>query len=83
MKSKITREASNKPVLLKVEAPGREPFEKALVLKADQVIRAEMKKLEETQPRKQKTLNKKPRSSSKKKKREKKKSKNWETNPFG
>ena len=83
VKSKITREASNKPVLLKVEAPGREPFEKALVLKEDQVIRAEMKKLEETQPQKQKTLNKKPRSSSKKKKREKKKSKNWETNPFG
>ncbi len=82
VKSKITREASNSPVLLKVEAPGREPFEKALVLQVDQVIRAEMKELKETPPKEQKKLKKKPRSSTKKKKPGKKKGENWESNPF-
>ena len=77
IKSKITREASNKPVLLKVEAPGWKPFEKALSLQADQVIRVEMKKLKIAPPKKRKRIKKKPRGSTKKK------SKNWENNPFG
>lgn len=83
VQSKITREASSKPVLLKVEAPGREPFERALVLKADQAIRAEMNDLKEAPPQKQKKFKKKSRGSIKRKKPGKKKSKNWESNPFG
>ena len=57
--------------------PGWEPFEKALVLQADQVIRAEMKELKKAPPKRRKKVKKKLRGSTKKK------SKNWENNPFG
>ncbi len=81
--SPVTREASDSPVLLKVEAPGREPFEKALTLQKDQMIRVEMKELEKSPSEMQKKFRKKSRGSTKRKKPGKKKVKNWESNPFG